>query len=149
MAEKPEIIKRYTTITLGYLGLLPPFIVISASLANYISLQESFNLCLLYANMILSFLGGTHWYAGVSSETGAPIKEILSGIVSSLLGIISLVIGGIVGAFLTTAGLLVLVGIEKYLPFPSEKDLRWYLSLRVNLTIGLGSLLLASLWLSF
>ena len=148
MNEKFTATKRHTAITLGYLGLLPPFIGVSASLANYISVQESFDFCLLYANMILSFLGGTHWYAGISSKIGKPKRKILLGIFASLLGVISLLIGSIFGATLTVAGLLVLVGMEKYAPLSSEGDLQWYLSLRVNLTAGLVSLLIVNLWFS-
>ena len=148
MNEKFTATKRHTAITLGYLGLLPPFISLSASLANYISVQESFDFCLLYANMILSFLGGTHWYAGIFSEIGKPKRKILSGIFASLLGVISLLIGSVFGAILTIAGLLILGGIEKYAPLSSEGDLQWYLSLRVNLTTGLVSLLIVNLWFS-
>ena len=148
MNEKSTATKRHTAITLGYLGLLPPFIGLSASLANYISIQESFDFCLLYANMILSFLGGTHWYAGISSQLGAPIRKILVGIISSIAGITSLLIGGIIGAFLTTTCLLVLGLIEKYHPLAEEDVIDWYISLRIKLTAGLTSLLLVSLWLS-
>ena len=65
--------------------------------------------------MILSFLGGTRWYAGITSQLGAP-KKILVGIISSIVGITSLLIGGVIGAFMTTTGLLVLGLIEKYQP---------------------------------
>ena len=148
MIEKPKTIKIYTVITLGYLGLLPPLIAVSTSLANYISLQESFHFCLLYANIILSFLGGTHWFAGISSDSDAPMRKILSGIFSSLLGLISLVIRGSGGAILTISGLLVLAGIEKTFPILPQEEFEWYLSLRVNLTVGLISLLVVSLCLS-
>ena len=148
MNEKFTATKRHTAITLGYLGLLPPFIGLSASLANYISFQESFDFCLLYANMILSFLGGTHWYAGIFSEIGKPKRKILVGIISSIAGITSLLIGGIIGAFLTTTGLLVLGLIEKYRPLAAEDVIDWYISLRIKLTAVLASLLLVSLWLS-
>ena len=148
MKEKPKNIKRYTAASLGYLGLVPPFIALGASLASYISHLENFEFNLLYANMILSFLGGTHWYAGITSETKAPIRKILVGIISSLAGVTSLLIGGVIGAFVTTAGLLVLGVIEKYQPLSEDVGIEWYLSLRINLTAGLISLLLVSLWLS-
>ena len=148
MNEKSTATKRHIAITLGYLGLLPPFIGLSASLANYISVQESFDFCLLYANMILSFLGGTHWYAGIFSEIGKPKRKILVGIISSIAGITSLLIGGVIGAFMTTTGLLVLGLIEKYQPLAEGNDINWYISLRIKLTVGLTSMLLVSLWLS-
>ncbi len=148
MKEKPKDIKKCTANSLGYLGLIPPLIALGGSLASYISHLENFEFNLLYANMILSFLGGTHWYAGITSETKAPIRKILVGIISSLAGVSSLLIGGVIGAFVTSAGLLVLGGIEKYLPLSEQDGIEWYLSLRINLTAGLISLLLVSLCLS-
>ena len=105
-------IKKYTALSLGYLGLLPPLLALSASLTSYLSALEGFEFNLLYANMILSFLGGTHWYAGITSQLGAPTRKILIGIISSIAGITSLLIGGVIGASITTAGLLVLGFIE-------------------------------------
>ena len=141
-------IKKYTALSLGYLGLLPPLLALGASFTSYLSALEGFEFNLLYANMILSFLGGTHWYAGINSQLGAPIKKILVGIISSIAGITSLLIGGILGAFMTTTGLLVLGLIEKYHPLAEEDVIDWYLSLRIKLTAGLTSLLLVSLWIS-
>ena len=148
MKEKIIDTKKYTALTLGYLGLLPPLLTAGASLTSYLSAMESFEFNLLYANMILSFLGGTHWYAGITSQLGAPIRKILVGIISSIAGITSLLIGGIIGAFMTTTGLLVLGLIEKYQPLAEGDDIDWYISLRIKLTVGLTSLLLVSLWLS-
>ena len=48
------------------------------------------------------------------------------GIISSLAGIISLLIGGVIGALITTAGLLLLGGIEKYLPLSEQDGFEWY-----------------------
>ena len=148
MKEKTKNIKKYTATSLGYLGLVPPLIALSASLVRSISPEEAFEFNLLYANMILSFLGGTHWYAGITSEIRAPIRKILVGIISSLAGITSLLIGGVIGALITTSGLLLLGGIEKYMPLSEQDGTEWYLSLRTNLTAGLISLLMMSLWLS-
>ena len=148
MKEKITDIKKYTALSLGYLGLLPPLLVLGASLTSYTSALEVFEFNLLYANMILSFLGGTHWYAGITSQLGAPIRNILVGIISSLAGITSLLIEGVIGAFITTAGLLVLGLVEKYQPLSEEDGIDWYISLRIKLTAGLTSLLLVSLWLS-
>ena len=141
-------IKKYTALSLGYLGLLPPLLALGVSLTSYVSALEGFEFNLLYANMILSFLGGTHWYAGITSQLGAPIRKILVGIISSLAGITSLLIEGVIGAFITTAGLLVLGLVEKYQPLSEEDGIDWYISLRIKLTAGLTSLLLVSLWLS-
>ena len=121
MKEKIIDTKKYTALTLGYLGLLPPLLTAGASLTSHLSALEGFEFNLLYANMILSFLGGTHWYAGVTSQLGAPTRKILVGIISSIAGITSLLIGGIIGAFMTAIGLLVLCLIEKYQPL-AEKD---------------------------
>ena len=148
MKEKITDIKKYTALSLGYLGLLPPLLALGASLNSYLSALEGFEFNLLYANMILSFLGGTHWYAGITSQLGAPIRKILVGIISSIAGITSLLIGGVIGASITTAGLLVLGFIEKYQPLSEEDSIDWYISLRIKLTVGLTSLLLVSLWLS-
>ena len=148
MKEKIIDIKKYTALSLGYLGLLPPLLALGASLTSHLSALEGFEFNLLYANMILSFLGGTHWYAGITSQLGAPTRKILVGIISSIAGITSLLIGGVIGAFITTAGLLVLGFIEKYQPLSEEDGIDWYISLRIKLTAGLTSLLLVSLWLS-
>ena len=148
MKEKIIDTKKYTALTLGYLGLLPPLLTAGASLTSYLSALEGFEFNLLYANMILSFLGGTHWYAGIISQLGAPIRKILVGIISSIAGITSLLIGGVIGASITTAGLLVLGFIEKYQPLSEEDSIDWYISLRIKLTVGLTSLLMVSLWLS-
>ena len=148
MKEKIIDIKKYTALSLGYLGLLPPLLALGASLTSYLSALEGFEFNLLYANMILSFLGGTHWYAGVTSQLGAPTRKILVGIISSIAGITSLLIGGLIGAFITAAGLLVLGFIEKYQSLSEEDSIDWYISLRIKLTVGLTSLLMVSLWLS-
>ena len=148
MKEKIIDIKKHTALFLGYLGLLPPFLVLGASLTSYLSALEGFEFNLLYANMILSFLGGTHWYAGITSQFSAPVRKILVGIISSIAGITSLLIGGVIGAFMTTTGLLVLGLIEKYQPLAEGDGINWYISLRIKLTVGLTSLLLVSLWLS-
>ena len=148
MKEKIIDIKKYTALSLGYLGLLPPLLALGASLTSYLSAKEGFEFNLLYANMILSFLGGTHWYAGITSQLGAPTRKILVGIISSIAGITSLLIGGVIGASITTAGLLVLGFIEKSQPLSEEDGIDWYISLRIKLTAGLTSLLLVSLWLS-
>ena len=148
MKEKIIDIKKYTALSLGYLGLLPPLLALGASLTSHLSAMKGFEFNLLYANMILSFLGGTHWYAGITSQLGAPIRKILVGIISSIAGITSLLIGGVIGAFITAAGLLVLGLIEKYQPLAEGDDIDWYISLRIKLTVGLTSLLLVSLWLS-
>ena len=148
MKEKIIDIKKYTALSLGYLGLLPPLLALGASLTSHLSALEGFEFNLLYANMILSFLGGTHWYAGITSQLGAPIRKILVGIISSIAGITSLLIGGLIGPFITAAGLLVLGLIEKYQPLTEEDAIGWYISLRIKLTAGLTSLLLASLSMS-
>ena len=148
MKEKIIDTKKHTALTLGYLGLLPPLLTAGASLTSYLSALEGFEFNLLYANMILSFLGGTHWYAGITSQLGAPTRKLLVGIISSIAGITSLLIGGVIGAFITTAGLLVLGFIEKSQPLSEEDGIDWYISLRIKLTAGLTSLLLVSLWLS-
>ena len=148
MKEKIIDTKKYIALSLGYLGLLPPLLTVGASLTSYLSALEGFEFNLLYANMILSFLGGTHWYAGITSQLGAPTRKILIGIISSIAGITSLLIGGVIGASITTAGLLVLGFIEKYQPLSEEVSIDWYISLRIKLTAGLTSLLLVSLWLS-
>ena len=148
MKEKIIDTKKYTALTLGYMGLIPPLLTAGASLTSYLSALEGFEFNLLYANMILSFLGGTHWYAGITSQLGAPTRKILIGIISSIAGITSLLIGGVIGASITTAGLLVLGFIEKYQPLSEEVSIDWYISLRIKLTAGLTSLLLVSLWLS-
>ena len=148
MKEKIIDIKKYTALSLGYLGLLPPLLALGASLTCYLSAKEGFEFNLLYANMILSFLGGTHWYAGITSQLGAPTRKILIGIISSIAGITSLLIGGVIGASITTAGLLVLGFIEKYQPLSEGDSIDWYISLRIKLTVGLTSLLMVSLWLS-
>ena len=148
MKEKIIDTKKYIALSLGYLGLLPPLLTVGASLTSYLSALEGFEFNLLYANMILSFLGGTHRYAGITSQLGAPTRKILIGIISSIAGITSLLIGGVIGASITTAGLLVLGFIEKYQPLSEEVSIDWYISLRIKLTAGLTSLLLVSLWLS-
>ena len=148
MKEKIIDTKKYTALTRGSLGLLPPLLALGASLTSHLSAMEGFEFNLLYANMILSFLGGTHWYAGITSQLGAPIRKILIGIFSSIAGITSLLIGGIIGAFMTAIGLLVLGLIEKYQPLAEKDGIDWYISLRIKLTVGLTSLLLVSLWLS-
>ena len=97
--------------------------------------------------MILSFLGGTHWYAGDNLAAGCPHQKNPDKDYPSMAGITSLLIGGVIGASITTAGLLVLGFIEKYQPL-KEDSIDWYISLRIKLTVGLTSLLLVSLWLS-
>ena len=60
-----------------------------------------------------------------------------------------MMIGGVLGTVATSAGLLTLGGIEKYRPLISGDDTEWYLMLRVNLTLGLVTLLAANQFFLF
>ena len=51
MKEKTKNIKKYTATSLGYLGLVPPLIALSASLVHSISSEEAFEFNLLYATL--------------------------------------------------------------------------------------------------
>ena len=144
MPNKNNHTTRLTAITLGYLGLIPPLISLLGGLVDYLSPNQSFEFSLLYCSMILSFLGGAHWHAGLISSGNQSIQKLVVGIIASLLGICSMMVGGVLGAVATSVGLLALGAIEKYRPLISGDNTEWYLMLRINLTLGLVTLLAAN-----
>lgn len=118
-------------VVLGILGLIP-FVagaVVSTVLPPwYMPIASYF--VLVYAFVILSFLGGVHW--GRALSTGEPRRFVWS-VIPSLLAFFAAGVHRPLGlAFLSAA--FVVVGLYDVLTFRREGP-RWYASLRVWLTV--------------
>jgi len=119
---------------LGYSGLIPFIVlaVIAALLDDETSIQASRAL-LLYAAIILSFMGGVVWGRGLAGmRDKGLIASLVISVIPALVAWIGAVIGGTTGAALCCFGLLALVVHDirtKALP-------AWFRRLRIHLTVG-------------
>jgi hypothetical protein len=122
-----------TAKLLGYAGLIP-FLALSAFQLIFPSSphQEIVTLSLIaYGATIASFLGAIHW--GFAMQQSAPNRKLLLwGVIPSLLGWISLVLGSTNGLLLLVATLWLCFVVD-YKIYPKFELAPW-LSMRFILT---------------
>lgn len=119
---------------LGYSGLIPFGVLACVSaFAGDETARLAARALLLYAAIILSFMGGVVWGRGLAGmRVDSLVATVVVSVVPSLIAWVGAVNGGAVGAALCCLGLL---GLLAY-------DLRgdvlpaWFRRLRVHLTIG-------------
>jgi hypothetical protein len=118
---------------LGFAGLIP-FVSLTAFLLldSYSAHKENIAFCLIaYSATIVSFLGAIHW--GFTMQQGAPNRNLLIwGVVPSLLGWISLLLGSAHGLLLMVLTLWLCFAVD-YKIYPKFGLTPW-LSMRFTLT---------------
>jgi len=122
-----------TSKLLGYAGLIP-FVALSAFLLIFpdsINKEKVIFSLLAYGITIISFLGAIHW--GLTMQQKNPNRLLLMwGVIPSLLGWISLLLGSVTGLLLLTATLW-LCFVMDYKIYPKFGLTHW-LYMRFTLT---------------
>jgi hypothetical protein len=123
---------------LGWLGLLPAFAAVGATLVGGQPLREfAFRAGALYAGLILSFLGGAWW--GLASRARERAWLLYSIAVVPSLAALALLL-------LMDAALVILMGVLILMTLPVDRTLGGFgltpanwMRLRVPLSVGLGA----------
>lgn len=119
---------------LGYSGLIPFFVLaVLAALASGETAVEAARALLLYAAIILSFMGGVVWGRGLAGmRDEGLVASLVVSVVPALVAWVGAVLGGSLGAALCCAGLVaLLVHDVRTHALPD-----WFRRLRIHLTIG-------------
>ncbi len=128
------------------LGGLIPFIILSLiTVLNFMDWgQRSAGALMVYAALILSFLGGVHWGAALKQEGGA---FFLLSMLPFFVAWIALFLAPVVGLWLLITGFAAAFAIDRSMAASSLLP-GWFLSLRTRLTgVAMASLLVAVLGL--
>ncbi|KQM57956.1 hypothetical protein ASE65_11575 [Sphingomonas sp. Leaf16] len=132
-------------LLLGYAGLLPPIIGIALRLIDPARGGMMLALSLLYAALILSFLGGMWWGAAAARVTGAALTLWLAiAVVPSLVALAAgavLFTSVVSSAAIVAAGLLGSLLVDMALVRAGHVP-PWWMRLRLPLSIGLAALTL-------
>jgi len=119
---------------LGYSGLIPFFVLaVLASVAGGETAVEAARALLLYAAIILSFMGGVVWGRGLAGmRDEGLVSSLVISVVPALVAWVGAVLGGSLGAALCCAGLVALLVHD----VRTEALPDWFRRLRIHLTIG-------------
>lgn len=74
---------------LGYLGLIPFITIPFAVILNVLSFPQAFAFFTQYSAIILSFLGGIHWYAAITENRSN--HQIYIAMLPSIIGWLALI----------------------------------------------------------
>lgn len=74
---------------LGYLGLIPFITIPIAVMFEVLSFPQAFAFFTQYSAIILSFLGGIHWYAAITDN--GPKHQIYAAMLPSIIGWLALI----------------------------------------------------------
>ncbi|MEM0954687.1 MAG: DUF3429 domain-containing protein [Pseudomonadota bacterium] len=118
---------------LGYSGLLPFYVCAFAALFLWPGQHIAAQAFLVYATVILAFLGGTLWGYAVTQPLAEKHRRlVLSNLVALLAAGAALLGVTLVAVLLLALGQITLLLYER-----AQGDPRgWYLSLRTKLTLG-------------
>jgi hypothetical protein len=119
---------------LGYSGLIPFFVLACvAVVSDGEAAQQSARALLLYAAIILSFMGGVVWGRGLAGmRDEGLVASLVISVIPALVAWAGAVLGGSGGAALCCLGLVGLLVHDlrtKALP-------AWFRRLRLHLTVG-------------
>ena len=137
---------------LGYSGLLPMLACLGGIWIWPHLTDQLAHIAAIYVGVIFSFLGGIQW--GIAVQADATSKpnacatlRLIVGVIPALVTACALVIPVFYGGTLLIFSLWLLLGFEwryrEKLALP-----RWYIPLRINLTILLSGSLVSVLWLA-
>lgn len=142
-SRKPPV----SALLLGYAGLLPPIISIALGLSDPFFGVITLILAVLYAALILSFVGGMWWGAVAARVTGAGLALWLAvAVIPSLVALAATAtffISPISGAAILAAGLLASLAVDMALIRAGHVP-PWWMKLRVPLSVGLAILALVA-----
>lgn len=119
---------------LGYSGLIPFFVLsVVAAIADGETAVQAARALLLYAAIILSFMGGVVWGRGLAGmRDESMVASLVISVVPSLVAWVGAVLGGTVGVWLCCLGLIgLLVHDVRTRALPE-----WFRQLRIHLTVG-------------
>ena len=135
MTDVDKVLVPKPALILGYSGLIP-FIVLSVALwlTTETYLPDVENALLLYAAIILSFMGAIHWGVAMARSDNPDAKVLMLSVIPALLAWFASFIGGVVQwsiIYVAFAGLCVLDSVStRQGNMPA-----WYPRLRVPLTL--------------
>jgi hypothetical protein len=143
----PVVVVRppLSAVALGYAGLLPPILGIAMRLSDPARGGMMLALSLLYAALILSFLGGIWWGVVAIRVRGAALPLWLG--VAVLPSLIALAAGAVLFASVVSAAAIVAAGLLASLLVDMALMRAghvppWWLRLRAPLSVGLAVLTL-------
>lgn len=133
----PHFLTKRLAHQLGYAGLIPFLLMmLGAWFADASWLGDFVKGQLAYAMVILSFLGGLHWGAALSSASlsaNDTKKALAWGVVPSLIAWCATMLGGF-GFALLMAGFVAALKVDQQL-YPHYGMPDWMLVLRKKLTV--------------
>ncbi len=144
-----------SALLLGYAGLLPPIIAIIIAIGMRLADpplgpplgQFLLILTVIYAALILSFLGGIWWGVAAARVTGAGLGLWLGfAVLPSLVALIAaatFLLSATAGAAFLAAGLLSSLLVDMALVRAGHVP-PWWMKLRVPLSVGLAILMLVA-----
>ncbi len=133
----PHFLNKRLSHQLGYAGLLPfIFMLFGVWFADVSWLQDFVKGQLAYGIVILSFLGGIHWGAGMLSTELSAVdtkKALMWGVTPSLIAWSATLFGGF-GFAVLMAGFVAALKVDQQL-YPAYGMPDWLIDLRKRLTI--------------
>ena len=120
---------------LGYAGVTPVLGLLILGWTDQTWQQQSVSLACSYGALILSFLGGIHW--GFATSGIASMKSLVPSVAPSLWAWAALACPQAITLWALTFGLLLFYLYERRTSWV-DKLPRWYLPLRLKLTMGLS-----------
>lgn len=120
---------------LGYAGVTPVLGLLILGWTDQTWQQQSVSLACSYGALILSFLGGIHW--GFATSGIASMKSLVPSVAPSLWAWAALTCPQAITLWALTFGLLLFYLYERRTSWV-DKLPRWYLPLRLKLTMGLS-----------
>ena len=120
---------------LGYAGVTPVLGLLILGWTDQTWQQQSVSLTCSYGALILSFLGGIHW--GFATSGIASMKSLVPSVAPSLWAWAALACPQAITLWALTLGLLLFYLYERRTSWV-DKLPRWYLPLRLKLTMGLS-----------
>ncbi len=124
---------KSTAWKLGIAGLIPFVMLPLMATLNLIEWYKAVDIFTLYSGLILSFLGGIHWYDALC---GNPVKhQIYVAMLPTLIGLAAITFLPYHFALkvLSLGFLLLIVYEQKVLSLPKESVI-WYAKLRMVIT---------------
>lgn len=130
---------------LGYAGLLPPMVAIAVRVIDPAKGGMMLALAVLYAALILSFLGGMWWGAAAARVSGAALTLWLA--VAVVPTLVALAAGAVLFASVVSAAAIVAAGLLGSLLVDMALVRAghvppWWMKLRIPLSVGLAALTL-------
>jgi hypothetical protein len=139
-SDKKNILNssKVTALLLGFSGLLPIATIFIAAIIWPTHLAKLGTLANIYAGSIFSFLGGIQWGLGLNGDNNLTInKRLIVSTLPTLWTVLALQLNSAGASWALVIGLNALLLFELFDPERYKRP-KWYLPLRINLTIGLS-----------